>query len=84
MKHLRGAAGIILVPYLCPCASCALLHLRLPACTRAWMSAAGRAILISRQSGLPVSRVVYIRAGVGLEYVDPYFQSNYEKPWMQA
>ena len=24
-------------------------------------------------------QAVYLRTGVGLEYVDPYFQSNYEK-----
>ena len=83
MKHLRGAAGIILSLYLCRVLHVLSRICGFPACTRAWMSAAGRAILIS---GCPGCRypggLSTDRCGIGI--CDPYFQTNYEKALMQA
>ena len=78
MKHLRGAAGIILSLIFAVCFMCspafAASRLYQGMDVSSWQGDIDFQAV--RAAGI---QVVYIRAGVGLEYVDPYFQSNYEK-----
>lgn len=83
MKHLRGAAGIILSLIFAVCFMCspAFAASRL---YQAWMSAAGRAILISRLSGLPVSRRSIYGPVWDWNMWIPTSSPTMRKPWMQA
>ncbi|MCD7990454.1 MAG: LysM peptidoglycan-binding domain-containing protein [Clostridia bacterium] len=78
MKHLRGAAGIILSLIFAVCFMCspafAASRLYQGMDVSSWQGDIDFQAV--RDAGI---QVVYIRTGVGMEYVDPYFQSNYEK-----
>ena len=78
MKHLRGAAGIILSLIFAVCFMCspAFVASRLyqGMDVSSWQGDIDFQAV--RAAGI---QAVYLRTGVGLEYVDPYFQSNYEK-----
>ena len=78
MKHLRGAAGIILSLIFAVCFMCspafAASRLYQGMDVSSWQGDIDFQAV--RAAGI---QVVYLRTGVGLEYVDPYFQSNYEK-----
>lgn len=78
MKHLRGAAGIILSLIFAVCFMCspafAASRLYQGMDVSSWQGDIDFQAV--RAAGI---QAVYLRTGVGLEYVDPYFQSNYEK-----